>query len=82
MLNLNEMPLMRTRIEAPTGEVTESPIEDILLTKQELVTKLKKTPRCIGLWMRHHHFPYIKVGRSVYFRWKDVLVSLDRFRVN
>ena len=46
-----------------------------MLTKQELATKLKKTPRGIELWMRHHYLPYIKVGRSVYFRWKDAVID-------
>ncbi len=73
---------MGTLIEAPIVGASAGQREDELLTKQELATKLKKTPRCIELWMRHHYLPYIKVGRSVYFRWKDVLTSLDRFRIN
>ncbi len=64
----------------PAG--SEERRDEELLTKQELASKLKKTPRCIELWMRQRYLPYIKVGRSVYFRWKDVLISLDRFRVN
>jgi len=74
------MRFMGTLIEATF--VGARPMDDDLLTKQELAAKLKKTPRCIELWMRHHYLPYIKVGRSVFFRWKDVVASLDRFRVN
>ena len=68
--------------KAEQSEVSESAGDEILLTKGELAEKLKRSPRCIELWMRHRYLPYIKVGRSVYFRWKDVLVALDRFRVN
>jgi len=73
---------MQTTAEGENAAGSEERGDDELLTKQELASKLKKTPRCIELWMRHRYLPYIKVGRSVYFRWKDVLVSLDRFRVN
>ena len=73
---------MPTTAEGEIAAGSEERRDDELLTKQELASKLKKTPRCIELWMRQRYLPYIKVGRSVYFRWKDVLVSLDRFRVN
>ena len=73
---------MGTAVETDIAAKSEGRRDDELLTKKELASKLKKTPRCIELWMRRHYLPYIKVGRSVYFRWKDVLVSLDRFRVN
>jgi len=69
-------------VESAIPAGSEERRDEELLTKQELASKLKKTPRCIELWMRQRYLPYIKVGRSVYFRWKDVLVSLDRFRVN
>jgi hypothetical protein len=55
---------------------------DELLTKRELASRLKKTPRCIELWMRRGYLPYFKIARSVYFRWTDVLTSLERFRFN
>jgi hypothetical protein len=73
---------MKTITEGPTSAKPEGVRDDDLLTKQELATKLKKTPRCIELWMRLGYLPYIKVSRSVYFRWKDVVISLDRFRIN
>lgn len=72
---------METHIEFQAAAKPPSP-PDELLTKQELASKLKKTPRCIEIWMRQRYLPYIKVGRSVYFRWADVSTSLDRFRVN
>jgi hypothetical protein len=53
-----------------------------LLTKQEVAARLRRTPRCIELWMRKRYLPYIKIGRSVYFRWSDVSAQLDQFRVN
>jgi hypothetical protein len=72
---------METHIEFQAATKPSSP-PDELLTKRELASKLKKTPRCIEIWMRQRYLPYIKVGRSVYFRWADVSTSLDRFRVN
>ena len=73
---------MPTITEALSGAEPKGAREDELLTKQELAVKLKKTPRCIELWMRRGYLPYIKISRSVYFRWKDVMASLDRFRIN
>jgi len=32
--------------------------------------------------MKQKKLPYFKVGKSVLFRWQDVLQKLDSFRVN
>lgn len=73
---------METATEAQVITQSTAAREEELLTKRELASKLKKTPRCIELWMRRGYLPYIKVARSVYFRWNDVVTSLDRFRIN
>lgn len=52
------------------------------LTKKEVAERLGRTPRCIELWMRRGLLPYIKISRSVYFRWPDVVEALQRFRMN
>ena len=52
-----------------------------LITKKELALRLRKSPRCIELWMRRRYLPYMKVGRSVLFSWPDVLKALERFQM-
>ena len=54
---------------------------DELLTKRELAARLKKTPRCIEQWMRKRYLPYIKIGHTVLFRWRDVLEALDQMTI-
>ena len=66
--------------KADDGEVF--PYEaDFLLTKKELAQKLKKSVRSIENWMRLRYLPYIKIGHSVLFRWRDVVEALDHFQV-
>ena len=70
-----------TITRTPIVEPSASGVSD-LLTKREVASRLRRTPRCIELWMRKRYLPYIKIGRSVYFRWSDVSSQLDKFRVN
>jgi hypothetical protein len=53
-----------------------------LLTKKEVACRLHKSHRCIEIWMRRRYLPYFKIGRSVLFRWADVVAALNRYRVN
>jgi hypothetical protein len=55
---------------------------DGLLTKRELAPKLKRSVRTIDVWMRQGKLPYIKLNKTVLFRWADVLEKLQAFRVN
>lgn len=55
---------------------------DEILDKRETARRLKKSPRTVDAWMKAKRLPYIKVGRSVLFRWSAVLEKLDAFRVN
>src|SRR5687767_4317737 len=52
-----------------------------LLTKRELAVRLKKTPRCVEQWMRRRYLPYIKIGHTVLFKWRDVLEALERLTI-
>ena len=53
-----------------------------LLTKPEVAIKLRRSRRTVDLWMRQKKIPYFKVGRTVLFRWPDVLEKLKAYRVN
>lgn len=52
-----------------------------LITKRELAARLRKTPRCIEVWMRARYLPYIRIGRSVLFDWNEVVASLKRLEI-
>ena len=53
-----------------------------LLTKPEVAIKLRRSRRTVDLWMRQKKIPYFKVGKTVLFRWPDVLEKLNAYRVN
>jgi hypothetical protein len=55
---------------------------DALLTKRELAPKLKRSVRTVDVWMRQGKLPYIKLNKTVLFRWADVLEKLSEYRVN
>ena len=55
---------------------------DGLLTKRGLAPKLHISTRTLDDWMRKGRIPFLKVGKSVRFRWSDVLEKLNAFRVN
>jgi excisionase family DNA binding protein len=56
--------------------------DETLLDKSGLARRLNKSVRTVDAWMKARRLPYIKVGRSVLFRWGAVLEKLDTFRVN
>jgi excisionase family DNA binding protein len=62
------------------GQLTQS--ADEILDKPKLARRLDKSVRTIDAWMKRGRLPYIKVGRSVLFRWGAVLEKLEAFRVN
>jgi excisionase family DNA binding protein len=45
---------------------------DPVLTKRELAARLRVTVRTIDGWMKERYLPYLKIGRSVRFRWSEV----------
>jgi excisionase family DNA binding protein len=56
--------------------------DEILLDKREAARRLGKSVRTVVAWMRAKKLPYIKVGRSVLFKWSAILDRLEAFRVN
>ena len=55
---------------------------DRLDTVKTLAPKLRRSTRTVQAWMRTGKLPYIKVGKTVLFRWTDVLEKLNQYRVN
>jgi excisionase family DNA binding protein len=55
---------------------------DEILTKPQTAQRLHKSKRTVDAWMKAKKLPYIKVGKTVLFRWNDILAKLDTFRVN
>ena len=55
---------------------------DGLLNKRTLAVKLGISKRTVDAWMHQKRLPFIKVGKTVRFRWGDVLEKLNQFRVN
>jgi excisionase family DNA binding protein len=69
-------------MEAIRDAATIDRASDGLHTKRELAVRLRRSPRTVDLWMRQGKLPYLKIGKSVLFRWSDVLEKLSQFRVN
>ncbi len=55
---------------------------DEILEKPETAGRLKVSPRTLDEWMRKGWVPYLKIGKTVRFRWADVLEKLAQNRVN
>jgi len=55
---------------------------DGLDTKREVAARLRRSTRTVDDWMRKGKLPYLKIGKTVLFRWQDVLEKLNSFRVN
>jgi excisionase family DNA binding protein len=64
------------------GQLTSQSADEILLDKPGIARRLNKSVRTVDDWMKRGRLPYIKVGRSVLFRWGAVLEKLEAFRVN
>ena len=64
------------------GQPTTQSADEILLDKPGIARRLNKSVRTVDTWMKRGRLPYIKVGRSVLFRWGAVIEKLESFRVN
>jgi excisionase family DNA binding protein len=64
------------------GRATVDGASDGLLNKRELAIQLGISKRTVDAWMRQKRLPFLKVGKTVRFRWPDVLEKLSSFRVN
>jgi excisionase family DNA binding protein len=68
-----------------SGNSTGNPIasEDEILAKNETADRLKISMRTLDQWMRSRRVPFLKIGKTVRFRWQDVLAHLEHnCRVN
>ena len=69
-------------MEARPTKASKVMADNELLTKAEIAKRLKKDTRTIDNWMRRGILPYYKLGRTVAFRWSDVLRHFEaHFRV-
>jgi excisionase family DNA binding protein len=66
---------------AHAEQVVDGATDDLLI-KREVAAKLRRSVRTIDAWMHEGKLPYFKVGRTVRFRWSDVLKKLADYRVN
>jgi hypothetical protein len=55
---------------------------DGLLNKHQLALKLGISKRSVDVWMKRKRLCFVKIGKTVRFRWPDVLAKLSDFRVN
>ena len=58
----------------PLDRATDEP-----LVRERAVDVGKRT---VDNWMRQGRLPFIRVGKTVRFRWPDVLKKLSAYRVN
>lgn len=69
-------------MNASTKEDEAESAGDGLDTKHTLAPKLRVSIRTVDQYMRDGRIPYIKVGKTVRFRWSDVIAKLNECRVN
>lgn len=63
--------------------VSESSLSERLLSKAEIAAFFGVTPRTVDAWMRQRRICYFKIGRTVRFRFADVIAHMEaRYRVN
>ena len=72
---------MRVKCEDHTEQNVERATDE-LLVKREVAARLKRSVRTVDAWMKAGKLPYIKLGKTVLFRWADVLEKLQTYRVN
>jgi excisionase family DNA binding protein len=69
-------------MQATRDSETVDGASDGLLNKRGLAVKLSISKRTVDAWMRQKRLPFIKAGKTVRFRWPDVLEKLSEYRVN
>ena len=68
---------------ANTPGLTANANPDELLDKRETADRLKISTRTLDLWMREGRVSYLKISKTVRFRWGDVIAHLTHnCRVN
>ena len=73
-----------TRIQtAQTPGLHATASADEILEKPKTAERLKISTRTLDQWMRTGRVPFLKIGKTVRFRWTDVLAHLQHnCRVN
>jgi excisionase family DNA binding protein len=67
------------------NDIHATPIDggrDGLLNKRQLALKLGISKRTVDEWMKRKRLCFVKIGKTVRFRWPDVLEKLSEYRVN
>lgn len=54
---------------------------DCLLNKLQVAARLGVSPRTVDIWMAAKRLPFLKIGRTVRFRWETVIAALESYRV-
>lgn len=74
-LALTMTEIMTERLRAAT-DLQEHKIAnkmiDPMLNKREIAARLRFSVRGVDNWMKRGLIPYLKIGRSVRFRWSEV----------
>jgi excisionase family DNA binding protein len=65
-----------------TNDSSSGASDDTLLTKFGLAPKLNVSKRTVDAYMKKGWLPYIRLGKTIRFRWGDVLEKLNERRVN
>jgi len=64
-----------------TGSSRE-PDGDELMSKRQVAEMLGKNVRTIDNWRKEYGFPSFKLGHSVFFKRRNVMVFMDKFAAN
>lgn len=77
----------QTHTEGTGAEVQPNPLpvhptrQPEIILKPELAARLKKSKRWVEIQCAAGRLPHIKLGRSVFFVWQDVMAKLREFEV-
>jgi len=66
----------KTPINPPSLSATAS--ADEILDKPETAERLKISTRTLDIWMHTGRVPFLKIGKTVRFRWSHVLEHLQQ----
>jgi excisionase family DNA binding protein len=73
---------MKNVTATPPGNPFTITATDRLLTKHEVAQLLRLSVRTVDVYMRAKRLPFLKIGKTVRFRWTDVMEKLGNHRVN
>ncbi|MCE9543629.1 MAG: helix-turn-helix domain-containing protein [Verrucomicrobia bacterium] len=63
----------------PTTHQEPSASPAVLITRLDVAHLASVSPRTIDRWVKGRKIPYIKVGRTLRFRWAAVEAALVKF---